>query len=148
MLVWLLIGAIVCIVVIQVALQALEKKEPDIKDLAGGISDIIIGRICYEMACINMEYDHYTWIGELTAHEVLYYFMRYGGLIIMLIGVAVTLVCFYCKIKKRESEVSKPMGSTETVRTSEQEIVKYPHAAPTQQKVPAWKQVEMENQNK
>lgn len=143
----ILIVSLVIGIVLQIYVRFKIGEDEGATLVAAGASDLVMGCLWHEAACINMEYDRYTWIGDLSGHEMFYYFMRYGGLFLAIAGVVSVAAGFYwrisksCEIKQEKKEVSQP---TEAKFSAAPQI----SASPMPQgRVPAWKQVEMEKQN-
>lgn len=115
MLLILFVGAIAGIV-IQTVVKSKLGEDDGANMIATGITEFVTGRIFYEAACINMEYDHYSWIGDLTGHEILYYILRYGGLLGIMLGAALIIAGFYWKCSN--SGARKEERTQETKKNS------------------------------
>ena len=145
----LIVGSIAGIV-LQLVIKAKLGYEVGACMIAEGVSDLVTGRIWYEAACINMEFDHYTWIGKLTGHAIFYYFCLYGGLIVMFVGIAMVVAGFYWKLANMAEKVqeNKHTGNGESKSNASPSGTPNSYVSVIREKIPAWKQVEMENQNK
>lgn len=145
----IIIVSVVAAIALQVIVKAKIGSDEGANMVAMGATDLMLGRIWYEAACINMEFDRYTWIGDLTGHEIFYYFMRYGGLAIAIVGAVTILAGFYWKVSNNlnGSEVKQHVVKKTAVEKEEpavQTVTSYASAT----KIPAWKQVEMEKNSK
>ena len=145
----ILIVSVVVAIASQVIVKAKIGTDEGANMVAMGATDLMLGRIWYEAARINMEFDRYTWIGKLTGHEMFYYCMLYGGLIIAIAGVVTIIAGFYWKISKN---TDKDEGNVKIVRKvpekKEEPLVQATTSYTATSKIPAWKQVEIENTNK
>lgn len=145
----IMIVSVVVAIALQVIVKAKIGTDEGANMVAMGATDLMLGRIWYEAARINMEFDRYTWIGKLTGHEMFYYFMLYGGLIISIVGAVTIMAGFYWKISKNsdKDEVNAKIAR-QVPEKKEEPLVQATTSYTATSKIPAWKQVEMENKNK
>jgi hypothetical protein len=92
----IVVGVIVGELIVKAIVTALRTKE--LGEFSTHIFDVLIGAIIYEIAIIDFEFAHYTWIGKLTDHEKFYYFLRYYGLLLIVLGILVMIFKFYARI--------------------------------------------------
>lgn len=147
---FMLIVGLIAGIVLQLVIKEKIGSDVGANMIAGGVSDLVTGKIWYDAACINMEFDHYTWIGKLTGHEIFYYFCLYGGLIVMFIGIAMVIAGFYWKLSNmaEKGQENKHTGNGEGKNNASPSSTPNTYVSAIREKIPAWKQVEMENQNK